>query len=75
MGKEKSDFSVDIDPKLYAELRIMADAEGRDLRVIINEALRKLVSSSQAGEPSNDIDAHLDESVGKFGALYKKLAE
>jgi len=75
MGKEKDDFSVDIDPQLLAELRMMADAEGRDLRTIIDEALRKLVSPASVGEASIDIDEHLDASINKFGALYKKLAE
>lgn len=75
MGKDKSEFSVDIDPQLYAELRLMADAEGKDLRAVIEAALRHLVKSGGAAIPPAELDAHLDASVQEFGALYAKLAE
>ena len=53
----------------------MAQAEGRQLQALIDEALKEYVERKQGDIPRRHVIAALDESLLQYDDLYRKLAE
>ena len=58
-----------------ANVRSLAQAEGRQLQALIDEALADLIEKRKQGKPRTNVMAAYQASHEKFGPLYKKLAE
>ena len=72
---QKVKFATQADPQLLGVLRGMAQAEGRQLQALIDEALREYVGRKQGSPPRRHVLSALDESLLQYDDLYRKLAK
>lgn len=75
INSEKVKFATQADPQILNALRGMAQAEGRQLQALIDEALREYVERKQGREPRRHVLSALDDSLLQYDDLYRKLAE
>ncbi len=68
-------FATQVDSEILSEVRAIAQKEGRQLQVVIEEALVDLVEKRKHARPRSHVMAAYQASHKKFGPLYKKLAE
>ncbi|UQZ88029.1 hypothetical protein C4J81_01865 [Deltaproteobacteria bacterium Smac51] len=71
----KVKFATQADPILLEALRNIANAEGRQLQSLIDEALREYLEKRQTDKPRKHVLKALDESLLQYDELYRKLAE
>jgi uncharacterized protein YicC (UPF0701 family) len=70
-GKEK--LVTEVNSEILRKLRAIAQTEGRQLDVLIDEALADLVEKRK--QPRAHVTGAYQSSLEKFDSLYKKLAE
>ena len=76
MGPPREQFSAGLDATLPAELKSLAEAEGRDLQALIDETIAGLLArKAHMSGVQPDVAERLDESMTKYDGLYRKLAE
>lgn len=68
-------FATQVDSELLEAIRALARAEGRQIQVLIDEALTDLLEKRKHGRPRAHVMAAHRASHEQFGWLYKKLAE
>lgn len=68
-------FATQMDSAMLADLRALAKTEGRQLQSLVEEAVGNLIADRQRPDPSVALKDALKESMTRYGALYKKLAE
>jgi predicted transcriptional regulator len=68
-------FATQVDSEILSAVRSIARHEGRQLQVLIEEALTDLVEKRKQERPRANIMAAYQASHEKFAPLYKKLAE
>jgi hypothetical protein len=56
-------------------LRDIAQHEGRQLQVLVEEALFDLIAKRQQAQPRANVMAAYETSHDRYASLYKKLAE
>lgn len=75
MTQAREKFATQVDSKILASVRNLAREEGRQLQILIDEALADLLEKRKnAGVRSHVMAAYMN-SHEKYGSLYKKLAE
>jgi hypothetical protein len=72
---QKVKFATQADPRLLDVLRGMAKAEGRQLQILIDEALREYVERKRGSSPRRHVLSALDESLLQYDDLYMKLGK
>ena len=75
MGQPKEDFTTRIDAKLLAELASLAEAEGRDIQVLVEEAVAALISTRGKDAPRRHVMETYMATHEEYAEVYKKLAE
>lgn len=75
MTETRQKFASQAAPELLQAVRSIADEEGRQLQVIIEEALREYVERKRGERPRERVLAHLQASVEQHRDLYRRLAE
>ncbi len=75
MPATREKFATQVDPDILARVRELARNEGRQVQTLVEEALADLVEKRRQGIPRPNVMAVYQGSHGKFGSLYKKLAE
>ena len=73
--KQRQKFATQVDPELIEAVRAIAREEGRQVQALVDEALADLVEKRRMGKPRKPVMAAYQASTGRFGKLYKKLAE
>lgn len=68
-------FATQVDSDLLAAVRDLAQSEGRQLQVLVDEAFADLLEKRKQGRPRAHVMAAYQSSHEKFAELYKKLAE
>lgn len=68
-------FSADTSPELLAALRAIADAEGKPLQFVVDEALRQYVERKGQGRVRPPVLAAFEDSLEEFDTLYRELAK
>jgi hypothetical protein len=68
-------FATQINLEILTAVRTLADREGRQLQVLVEEALTDLLEKRKKAKPRAHVMAEYLASHEKYGALYKKLAE
>ena len=68
-------FATQVNSEILRSVRSIAQNEGRQLQVLIDEALADLIEKRKQGRPRAHIMAAHQASHEKFAPLYKKLAE
>ena len=72
MAMEK--FSSQASPELLAELRSIAELEGRSFQSILEDAMRQYVARRNRGSVRPEIMAHFQASLEQNRRLYELLA-
>jgi probable addiction module antidote protein len=68
-------FATQVDPDILARVRDLARSEGRQVQVLVEEALTDLVEKRRQGKPRANVMAAYQRSHAEFSSLYKKLGE
>lgn len=71
----KAKFATQVDAGVLEEVRTLAEAEGRQIQALVNEALVDLLEKRKQSSPRPHVMATYQASHDRFGPLYKKLAE
>ena len=75
MPPTREKFATQVNSKILSAVRSLAEKEGRQLQVLVEEALADLIEKRKASRPrSRVMDAYLT-SHDRYASLYKKLAE
>jgi hypothetical protein len=69
-------FATQVDVELLSAVRELAQAEGRQIQAVVEEALREHLEARRAGLSARQrvVEAYL-KSTERYAGLYKKLAE
>lgn len=68
-------FATQVNSEILSNVRDLAVSEGRQLQSLVDEALADLIEKRKQARPRANVMAAYQASHGRFGALYKKLAE
>jgi hypothetical protein len=68
-------FATQVNSEILRSVRYIAQTEGRQLQVLIEEALADLIEKKKQSRPRAHVMAAYQASHEKFAPLYKKLAE
>lgn len=68
-------FATQVNSEILSAVRNLADREGRQLQVLVEEALADLIEKRTKATPRAHIMAAYRTSHDKYAPLYKKLAE
>lgn len=71
----KQKFSSQLDDSLLAEVRTLAQEEGRQFQSILHDALTEWVERKRGLRPRSEILAHLKDTMARNRELYRRLAE
>jgi hypothetical protein len=68
-------FATQVSSEILAAVRTLAERDGRQLQSLMDEALSDLVEKHNNSKPRPHVMGAYLASHGRYGALYKKLAE
>lgn len=68
-------FSSQVAPEVLAALRQIAESQGRQFQVVLDEALRDYIDRQQKERPRRHVIASFASSLDEFDSLYRKLAK
>ncbi|MBT8165523.1 MAG: hypothetical protein HKO63_12060 [Acidimicrobiia bacterium] len=71
----KTKFSSQADADLLAEVRAIADEEGRHFQAVLQEALTEWVERKKGAAPRPEVVAHLKATISRNRDLYQHLAK
>jgi hypothetical protein len=75
MAQVREKFATQVDAKVLRKVRKLAEGEGRQLQVLVEEALTDLIEKRRGDKPRASIMTAYLSSIERYGPLYKKLAE
>jgi hypothetical protein len=75
MSQPREKFATQVNSEILAAVRTLADTEGRQLQVLVEEALADLLEKRKKATPRAHVMGAYFASHEKYGPLYKKLAE
>jgi len=75
MTTAREKFSSQADPKVLANLRQVADKEGRQFQSVLEDALVEYLERHQTERPRAHVLEAFGMSMQEFDELYKKLAK
>ena len=68
-------FATQADARVLAQVREIASTEGKQLQVVIDEALRDYIEKKKNGAPRPPVLTAFGESLAEYDVLYKELAK
>ena len=68
-------FATQVNSEILRSVRHLAKKEGRQLQILVDEALSDLIEKRKQNRPRASVMAAYQASHEKFAPLYKKLAE
>jgi len=75
MSRPLKKFSTQADEHLLEEVKKLAEKEGKQFQVLVNEAFEDLVEKKKQTKPRKHVMAHFEKSLEEFDDLYKELAK
>lgn len=75
MSKLLKKFSAQADENLLCAVKEIAQKEGKQFQVLINEAFEDLVEKRKQTKPRKNVMAIFEQSLGELDDLYKELAK
>ena len=75
MSVAREKFATQVDPAVLAEVRRLAQEEGRQLQALIDEALRDLVEKRRKSRPRAHVMQAYFSSMPTYDSLYERLAK
>lgn len=70
----KQMFATQVDSEVLEKTRAIAQAEGKQLQAIIEEALLDLIEKRQSARPRAKVMALYEASVAQYKPLYERLS-
>lgn len=74
-AQTREKFATQVNTEILSDVRSLAQAEGRQLQALIEEALSDLIEKRRQSRPRGHVMAAYQASHETFAPLYKKLAE
>ena len=74
MAELREKFATQVDPTLLANVRNLAQQEGRQLQALVEEALADLLEKRKNAQPRSRVMGAYQGSHERYSELYKKLA-
>lgn len=71
----RAKFATQVDPETLQAVRELAAKEGRQLQVLVEEALHDLIEKRKKTTPRASVMAAYQKSHETFSPLYRKLAQ
>lgn len=68
-------FSFQAAPDVLAALRQIAESQGRQFQVVLDDALRDYIDRQQRERPRRHVMASFASSLDEFDTLYRELAK
>jgi hypothetical protein len=68
-------FPTQVNAKTLAAVRRLAEKEGRQVQVLVEEALNDLLEKRRTGRPRPHVMEAHRRSLAQYGEVYKKLAQ
>lgn len=68
-------FATQVDAETLAQVRRLAETEGRQLQALVEEALKDLLEKHSQTRPRDHVMRAYQRSHGPYAELYKKLAK
>ena len=75
MSAIREKFATQVNSEILSAVRNLADKEGRQLQVLVEEALADLIEKRKKATPRAHVMSAYLASHDKYTSLYKKLAE
>ena len=75
MTTAREKFSSQADPKILAQVRQLADKEGRQFQSVLEDALTEYLERHQTERPRAHILEAFGMSMQEFDEFYKNLAK
>jgi predicted transcriptional regulator len=75
MSQTREKFATQVNSEILSAVRKLAETEGRQLQVLVEEALADLLEKRKKTTPRAHVMGAYLASHEKYGPLYKKLAE
>ena len=75
MSVTRHKFATQVNSKLLAAVRTLAEKEGRQLQAIVDEAFADLIEKRKGALPRAHVMGAYLASHEKYAPLYKKLAK
>ena len=75
MPATREKFATQVNTEILSAVRSLADKEGRQLQVLVEEALTDLIEKRKKATPRAHVMGAYVASHEKYAPLYKKLAE
>lgn len=75
MPPSREKFATQVNSEILSAVRSLAEKEGRQLQVLVEEALADLIEKRTKVKPRGHVMAAYLASHDQYALLYKKLAE
>jgi hypothetical protein len=75
MSTAKEKFATQVTSAILAEVRAIAQSEGRQLQALVDEALTDLIEKRRNTRPRAHVMSAYGASHEKYAELYEKLAK
>jgi len=75
MADVREKFATQVNSDVLANIRKLAQQEGRQLQALVEEALADLLEKRRNSRPRPNVMAVYQTSHERYGSLYKKLAK
>ncbi len=75
MTAPKEKFATQVTPEILAEVRALAQAEGRQLQALVEEALADLIEKRKRTRPRERVLSAYHSSHQTYAELYRNLAK
>ena len=75
MSSTREKFATQVNAEILSTVRSLADKEGRQFQVLVEEALVDLIEKRKKAAPRAHVMGSYLASHEKYAPLYKKLAE
>ncbi len=75
MTDSREKFATQVDTAILENVRGLAKDEGRQIQAMVDEAFADLIEKYRQTRPRPHVMEAYNRSLGKYDALYKKLAK
>lgn len=75
MSRQREKFATQVDSALLADIRGLAGEEGRQIQALVEEALADLVAKRRGLKPRAHVMAAYEDTIARYDAVYRKLAQ
>ena len=75
LAPSREKFATQVNSEILTAVRTLAEKEGRQLQVLVEEAFADLIEKRKKASPRPHVMVAYLASHEKYGPLYKKLAE